>query len=216
MLKVVRTAALLLLATTQTSAYAASCEGQKGKVIFEDDFADDSGGWPAYRGAGADAKFGKSGLALHIQDPTKSWALQNQTFAAAEGDFCMEAVLPKADMNIRTGLIFLRNDTDNMYALDIDSNNAIQLWRKEGGSWVKLSDMSDEKVKPEPESVIALRVVAKANLITASVNGVEMKKLRAQLPGGNPKFGYSVETDKPVPAPGVTFQFKRYKVTAGE
>jgi hypothetical protein len=212
MLKVVRTAALLLVATMQTSAYAASCEGQKGKVIFEDDFADDSGGWPADRVA----SFGKSGLTLHIQDPTEARFLLNQTFAAAVGDFCVEAVLPKADIIIKTSLVFLANDWDNLYSLDIGSNNTVQLWRRDGGSWVKLSDMSDEKVKPEPESVIALRAVAKANLITASVNGIEMKKLRAQLPGGNPKFGVFVQTDKPVPAPGVTFQFKRYKVTAGE
>jgi hypothetical protein len=61
-----------------------------------------------------------------------------------------------------------------------------------------------------------LRVVVKANLITASVDGVELKKLRLQMPTGNLKFGVFVQTDKLAPAPGVTFQFKRYKVTAGE
>jgi hypothetical protein len=74
MFKVVPAAALLLLAAMQTSAYAANCEGQKGKVIFEDDFSDDSGGWAAVLAAGRDASFGKSGLTLHIQDPLDYWA----------------------------------------------------------------------------------------------------------------------------------------------
>jgi hypothetical protein len=215
MLKVVPAAALLLLAVTSSSAYAASCEGQKGKVIFEDDFTDDSGGWPANR----DASFGKSGLALHVQDPTFHWAFWNITFAAAEGDFCVEAMLPKAvaaDNAARIGLSFLLNDVNNFYLLLIGSDDAIWLHRRDGGNFAQLGDLSDPKIKPEPGSVVALRVVVKANLITASVDGVELKKLRLQMPTGNLKFGVFVQTDKLAPAPGVTFQFKRYKVTAGE
>jgi hypothetical protein len=215
MRKIVPAAAFFLLAVMHNSAYAANCEGQKGKVIFEDDFTDESGGWAADRGA----SFGKSGLTLHIQDPTNFWSFWNNTFAATEGDFCVEAVLPAAitaDNGTRTGLSFLLNDVNSFYLLMIGSDDAIQLFRREGGNWVKLGDLSDTKIKPEPGSVVALRVVVKANLITASVNGVELKKLRLQMPAGNLKFGVYVEYDKPVPTPGVTFQFKRYKVTAGE
>ena len=61
-----------------------------------------------------------------------------------------------------------------------------------------------------------MRAIVKANTITASVNGVELKKLRAQLPEGNLKFGLYVQTGMPIPAPGVTFQFKRYSVMSGE
>jgi hypothetical protein len=215
MLKVVRTAALLLLTVMPSSAYAASCEGQKGKVIFEDDFSDDSGGWPA----DPDAKFGKSGLALRIQDPSTNWPFWSRTFAAAEGDFCVEAVLPTVaagDVSTRTGLTFLINDANNLYLLLISNNAVIQLHRKEAGNWTNLGEFSDAKLKPEPGSIVALRTVVKANLITTSVNGIETKKLRAQLPGGNPKFGVYVQSDKTLPAPGATFEFKKYKVTAGE
>src|SRR5690349_16153142 len=93
MLKSIPAAALLFLAAMQTSAYAAECEGQKGSVIFEDDFTDDTGGW-------ADdprviANFGNSGFTLHIQEPWTNWYFSNLTFTATEGDFCVEAVMPK-------------------------------------------------------------------------------------------------------------------------
>src|SRR5262249_15485936 len=227
-LKVALAVSLLLLALMQTAADAATCDGQKGTVIFEDDFTDDSGGWTHDASAGRDAGFGKSGLTLHIQDPTANWALWNIIFSASEGDFCVEAVMPKAaaaGVAARSGLLFLANDFNSFYLLMIGSDvpnpsnqqrGAIGLWRKDAGTWGWLGNWSDPKFKLEPGSVVALRAVVKANMIVASVNGIEVKKLRIPLPLANRKFGAYVETDKAVPAPGVTFQFKRYKVTAGE
>src|SRR5262249_16053130 len=109
-----------------------------------------------------------------------------------------------------------------MIASDVPSPSSqqrgvIRLWRKEGVNWGQLAEFSDPtKIKLEPGSVVALRAVVKPNLTTVSVNGVEVKKLRVPLPVSNLKFGLYVETTKPVPAPGMTFQFKRYKVTTGE
>jgi hypothetical protein len=57
---------------------------------------------------------------------------------------------------------------------------------RDGRLWAAPGYLSDPKVKPEPESVVALRVVVKANLFTASVNGVEVKKQRVQLPSSPP------------------------------
>jgi hypothetical protein len=218
MLKLGLAATLLLLALMQTSAYAANCEGQKGRVIFEDDFTDDSGGWVADRGANWDASFGKSELTLHIQGPTVWWVFWNLTFTTSEGDFCVEAVVPKSVAGIatRSGLIFWAKDVQNFYVLVIGPDGAVALWRKDAGNWGILLDWLKPKIQPESGSVAALRAVVKANLITASVNGVEVKKLRAQRPDGNLKFGVYADTFKEIPAPGVTFQFKRYKVTAGE
>jgi hypothetical protein len=228
MLKVVPAATFLFLAVMQTSAYAANCEGQKGRVIFEDHFTDDSGGWRYHPGPSWDTSFGKSGLTLRIQEPTTNWQFFNIIHAATEADFCAEAIMPKAAADgvvARIGLLFLANNNNDFYLLLIGSDTptpsnqqrrAIGLWRKDGANWGRLGDWSDPKIKTEPGSIVALRVVVKANLITASVNGVEVKKLRVQLPEDNLKFGLYVETSKPVPAPGVTFQFKRYKVTAGD
>ena len=69
--------ALLFLILVQTSAQAVNCEGQKGSVIFEDDFADDTGGWVHEAGPSWSAGFGKSGLTLRIHDPTVSFRFLN-------------------------------------------------------------------------------------------------------------------------------------------
>ena len=219
---------LLFLVVIQTSAHAGNCDGQKGSVIFEDHFADDTGGWVHEAGPNWSAGFGKSGLTLHIHDPATSFKFLNLTFAAAEGDFCVEALMPKppsADTVARAGLVFLANDFANFYVLMVGGDvptipnlqqSMIGLMRLDDGNWGTLGSWSEPKIKLDPESVVTLRAVVKAKLITASVNGVELKKV--QFPGGgsNLKFGIYVETSKPVSAPGISFQFKRYKVTAGE
>ena len=219
---------LLFLVVIQTSAHAGNCDGQKGSVIFEDDFADDTGGWVHEVGPSWNAGFGKSGLTLRIHDPNTSFRFLNLTFAAAEGDFCAEAVMPKppsADTVARAGLVFLANDFANFYVLMVGGDvptisnlqqSMIGLMRLDDGNWGTLGTWSEPKIKLDPESVVALRAVVKAKLITASVNGVELKKVRFPGVGSNLKFGVYVETSKPVPAPGISFQFKRYKVTAGE
>src|SRR5262249_17741781 len=102
MLKGVTAVALLLLVVIQKPAYAANCEGQKGRIIFEDEFSDDAGGWIDDRGPNWDAGFGKSGLSLHIERPTVWWVFWNLTFTTLEGDFCVEAVVPKTVAGIAT------------------------------------------------------------------------------------------------------------------
>jgi hypothetical protein len=219
---------LLFLVVIQTSARAGSCEGQKGSVIFEDDFADDTGGWLHEAGPSGSVSFGKSGLTLRILDPATSFRFLNLTFAASEGDFCVEAAMPKppgADTVARAGLVFLANDFANFYVLmaggDVatpssQQQSMIGLMRLEEGNWGALGGWSEPKIRLDPESVVALRAVVKAKLITAFVNGVELKKVRFPGVGSSLKFGVYVETSKPVPAPGISFQFKRYRVTAGE
>jgi hypothetical protein len=132
---------------------------------------------------------------------------------------------PGADTVARVGLAFLANDFANFYVLmaggdlAVASNqqqSMIGLMRLDDGNWGALGTWSEPKIKLDPESVVALRAVVKAKLITVSANGVELKKVRFPGVGSNLKFGIYVETSKPVPAPGISFQFKRYRVTAGE
>jgi hypothetical protein len=219
---------LLFLTAIQTSAHAGSCDDQKGSVIFEDDFADDTGGWVHPAEPSWSADYGKSGLTLRIHDPSTSFRFLNLTFAASEGDFCVEAVMPKwpsADTVARVGLVFLANDFANFYVLmaggdlaaaSSQQQSMIGLMRLDDGNWGALGTWSEPKIKLGPESVVALRAVVKAKLITVSANGVELRKVRFPGVGNNLKFGVYVETSRPVPAPGISFQFKRYRVTAGE
>src|SRR5262249_1616057 len=102
MFRDVTIAALLLLVLIQNPAYAANCEGQQGSIIFEDDFSDDTGGWIDDRSPSWDIGFGKSGLSLHVQRPTAWLVFTNLTFTTSEGDFCLEAVVPKTVAGIAT------------------------------------------------------------------------------------------------------------------
>jgi hypothetical protein len=98
---------LVFVLAVQSSVYA-GCEGQKGRVIFEDDFTDNTGGWAQDAAPGWNASFAKSGLTVHIQEPTINVRFLNITFTPWLGDFCVEAVMPKppaAHVVARTGLI---------------------------------------------------------------------------------------------------------------
>jgi hypothetical protein len=82
--------------------------------------------------------------------------------------------------------------------------------------WTRIADLTDPSVKPDVGSVVAIRVHAAGNLITPSINGVDLKKIRAQMPSGTLKFGFSFETAKENPPPGIDVSWKRFIVTSGK
>jgi hypothetical protein len=63
---------------------------------------------------------------------------------------------------------------------------------------------------------VTLRAVVKGSLISVSLNGVDLQKVRVQVPTTPLQFGVYVQTDNNVPKPGVGFEFSKYRVTAGE
>jgi hypothetical protein len=203
-------AAMLALST---AAYAA-CEGQAGNVVFEDTFADDMGGWTIDQ----DTTFANDELKLRLQDPNTSWVYWNNTFNATEGDFCVEAVLPSspaADNVAYVGLAFLVADVDNYFLLQVGSDNSVTLWRKAAASWSKVGDYPADNLKLSSGAPLTLRAVVKGGLITPSVNGVDLRGIRAQVPTGALKFGVYIQLDKAVPPPGFDFVIKEYRVTTG-
>jgi hypothetical protein len=198
------------------SAYAADCKSlQKGTEVFADTFADDTGGW-----AGGDGSaFGKPALTLTLYTPYVNWNFVNNTFNESDGDFCTQAVLPTApaaDNLAYIGLITLYKDNDNLTLLQISSKDDIELYRKVSGTWTTVATLTNPGVKPAPGSVVTLRTTVKGTLVDVSINGVELKKIRMQVPTGALKFGLYVQTDKGVPKPGLDFQFNNYRVTSGE
>jgi hypothetical protein len=191
-------------------ARAATCDGQKGKVIYEDTFADDSGGWTV----DTDLKVGGGTYAVHLDPKYTTWTDLNSTFDASEADYCVEAVMPKSvapDNAVSIGLVFWATDYDNKYVMQMDSTPQAALWRTTNGKWTQIGDLTNPTLKPEVGSVMAIRVVAANNLIAPSVNGVELKKIRAKMPSGTLKFGLYVQTDKD--NPGLDLTVKRVKVT---
>jgi hypothetical protein len=197
-------------------ARAADCKSQqKGSEVFADTFADDSGGWTV----GDRVSYGKPALALTLYDPYGNWVFPNQTFNASDGDYCTEVVLPKSlapDNLTEVGLVTLEKDLSNFLLLQVSSKGDLILDRLVAGTWTTVEVLKFPGTVPPAGTVVTLRETVKGTLVTPWVNGVEMRKIRVQVPPGPLKFGLFVQTDKNPPKPGVTFQINNYRVTAGE
>jgi hypothetical protein len=212
----VASAVMLSMFGAIAASHAATCDGQKGTVIFEDTFADDSGGWAS----DVNAKFGADGMVLHLRSDWTYWAFLNTTFNASDGDYCAEVIVPKAagaDNVTTAGLVFWAVDFDNFYMWTVDSGGASGLYRKASGKWTTVaSGLTAPKAPAAAGSIAALRVQASGNLIVASVNGIELKKVRAPMPAGDLRFGFYIDASPNNPAPGANYNIKRLKVTDGK
>jgi hypothetical protein len=203
---------LLLTLPLSPQAFAAGCADKPGQAIFEDNFADNTGGWAS----DPEATFG-GGLKMHFGSQDTYWTYWNKTFNATTGDFCMEAVAPQPAGSGNTaviGLAFLLSDADNMYVFQWGSDNTLSLWRDSQKHWSEVADYSKSAGVVQPGSPIVLEVNVSQNLITSSFNGTEVGKLRAQIPQASLQFGIYMQTDKAVPDPGYDFEIKDYRVTA--
>jgi hypothetical protein len=207
--------ALISILASTSAVRAASCDNQKGSVIFEDTFADDSGGWPS----DPDIKIGGGTFKMHMDPKYSNWAVLNNTFNASDADYCMEVVVPKsiaADNTVSVGLIFWATDYDNLYVVDIGSDGHADIYRKMAGKWGMIADLTNPAIKADVGSVAVIRVQAMGNLIAPSINGVDLKKVRAQMPSGALRFGFYTEASKDNPAPGIDDTIKRFRVTDGK
>jgi hypothetical protein len=204
--------ALILVFASPSSARAASCDDQKGKVIFEDTFADDSGGWEA----DANAKAGRGSYAIHMPSPRDAWQSLNATFNASEADYCMEFVVPKSvgpDNAVQVGLAFWAPDYENFYLASVMSDGSALVGKKTNRKWSTIANrLTDPNMKVAVDSVAVIRVHAAGNSMVFSVNGVELKTIRAQMPSGPLRFGIYLETMKDNPA-GIDLSVKRIRVT---
>lgn len=210
MLKSALFGAVTLLATS--TAYAV-CEGQSGDVIFADSFSEDSGGWAI----DPDASFANDELTLHLENPNISWVFWNNTFNATEGDFCVELVQPVSpaeDNTAAVGLTFLIGDADNYFLLQLSSDNVVGLWRKAAGNWAQIGEYPTDGMNLSPGRPATLRAVVDSGVVKPFVNGVELPRVRAQLPAGPQKFGVYAQLDKALPPPGFDFVFTEYEVAA--
>ncbi len=195
------------------AAYAADCKSlQKGSEIFSDTFVDSTGGWT---GGGI---FGKPALTLNLTAPINNWTLVNETFNATQGDYCMQAVMPAGTPSNKAaiGLITLFVDNNDFLMLQLTSDDSISLERLVSNNWNTVATVTNPNIKPTPGSVVTLRMTIKGSLVTSSINGIEVNKVRVQIPTGPLKFAIYGQLDQPVPSPGVNFQYNFYRVTSGE
>jgi hypothetical protein len=199
---------------------AAACEGQVGKVVFEDNFADDSGGWGLAKNY---VELKNNTLVMRPNLGAKdnsslmfSWV---PAFSVSDGDYCAEFILPPApaaDNNVAAGMIFWLKDNNNIHSFTIVTNKSVGLYRLIDGKWSTLyTEQNNASVKTEKNSVNSLRIVAKEGKLTLFINGVLFKAIRAQMPEGVSHFGFWMQVDKSTDA-DTRVVFKNFKVTSGQ
>ncbi len=194
------------------SAFA--CAGQTGKVIFEDNFADDSGGW----NVGANANYVKGAFQIKADAKADFGSSLNTTFNATEGDYCVEIAFPseaaEAGNHDDVGIDFLAADDDNEYSFNVGSDgNAWIVRLVKGASSFVMPATKVPAVKTAPGSVNALRVVVKDGKLTFYVNGEQVKVLRAQMDKSANRFGFWAGTDNKPPQKERLFLVKSFKLT---
>jgi hypothetical protein len=191
-----------------------SCPGQTGKVIFSDDFSDDSGGWDL------DPHTGIVSGALQITaDPkTQSDGALNSTFNATTGDYCgviaFPALPPEDNNEDYAALVFLSSDYNNQYRLTVDTTGQARIDRKAKGNWQNLTSLAKvPSIKTDPGSENTLRVVVKDDKLTFFVNGTQIKVLRAQVTDDTNKFGFFAGNASHPPTSPRVSSVKSYSVT---
>ncbi len=213
MLRVI-SVAFVLQFLALSSAYA--CEGQPGRVIFEDKFEDDSGGWQF---SPPIATVKPPALEFALTTKRSNIATQNLTFHSTLADFCLEAVLPKplADDNVPSiGIEFWASDYANLMLVQLSGNKVLQLFSKTKGAYQQIFRVADVPgFKSEPDAVNALRISTVGGKLTAYVNGTQVKVVRAQIPTGKMRFGIYAQWNKPAPSFPL-IKVTSYKVTTGQ
>jgi len=206
-------AALQLLAW----APAWACTSQVGTVIFQDTFADDSGGWDE---TPPQLVVKPPILAIALDAQVGGISAQNLTFNTTDGDFCMDFVLPPAispNNQMYAGIEFWATDYSNAMLALVASNGTIMLQKEAGGNWTTVFNVPNvQGFNSAANAVNSLRVTAVNGTITVFINGTTVKTVRAQEPT-NPhlNFGLYGEDDTSV-ANAPVIQIKGYSVTTGK
>jgi hypothetical protein len=208
-------AALQFLALT----CAWACSGQVGAVIFQDTFTDDSGGWDQ---GPPQSVIKPPAFVFTLDAQNGGTAAQDLTFAATDGDYCMDVVLPPslaADNQFYAGIEFWAANYNDTMNAEVSSAGSVSISKKTAGKWTVVTTVNNVPAfKSGANAVNSLRVTALAGVISVYLNGTQVKLLRAQEPTNSSlRFGIIVEMDKDVAsgtAPPVLV--KSYSVTAGK
>ena len=127
MLRRIVCTAVVLHAFVSTAAFA--CDGQIGKVIYEDTFADDSGGWDFTTNV---AVVKPPNFVLTLDSKNTSVSSQVLTFhTTSDGDFCAEVNLPKTippANKYNFAVSFWATDYANFWMVMLSSDGSVTLF----------------------------------------------------------------------------------------
>jgi 3-keto-disaccharide hydrolase len=188
-------------------AAAAGCEGDK--VIFEDKFADDAGGWPL-----RDTVEVKDGSFVIKLPPDDMQSNLNVTYTVKDADICSETVWPDGENTILgAGLLFWGVDNRTYFQFGILNSGKFWIARKQDGKWLGTiaANVDSAAINQDPGSINTLRVKTDGDNVSFFINDTKVRDLRGQAPKGNWRFGLSGDNfDKEKEA---TVVFKTVKVT---
>ena len=170
---------LLLLAVSPTAA----CGG--GSVYLEGAFKTGEIGW-----GDADAHFQVSGSeATFAPEPGTQTARWDASLSVGDADACVTLTMPAnvADPS-RTyaGLLFWVMGKDDFYEFVVAPNAFFSITRKVRGALVAVPPIpwtKTEALKLGVGEKNTLRLMLEGQIVTASINGAEVARLRAQAPG---------------------------------
>ena len=195
-----------------STGHARACEG--GKVLFEDTFRNDGGGWSDKKAVSV----GDGALTFTLPADDMQSNL-NVMFNVEDADVCAEAVWPYGaaqDENpqiLGAGILFWGEDNRSYYQFGILNNGRYWIARKKDGAWVGTiaANIDSPAINTAPGAANTLRVDAKGNQLSFYINGTKVRALRGQAPKGSWRFGLSGDNfDK---TNGATVLFTKMKVT---
>ncbi len=204
-------AAALQIAFT-TAAFA--CD-QGGASIFEDKFADDSGGWDLSL---PNVKIVPPTMQILLNKDTSVGFTLNQTFNASDGVYCQDVVFPPpvAGNVLSAGIQFWATDANNLYMFMVGDDGNAGFFKKVNNAWTTVfTGLKVEGFNPAPGASHEIVVQAKAGVLTLSVDGVKIKTIRAQMPVGALQFGVFTQATVSVDPPA-TIQITQFAVTAAQ
>jgi hypothetical protein len=186
---------------------ASACEGQK--VIFEDKFQDDAGGWSI-----RDSVEVKDGSFVFKLPPDDMQSNLNVTFTVENADICSDTVWPEGEQPLLgAGLLFWGEDNRTYFQFGVLNSGKFWIARKHDGKWLGTiaANVDSVAINKSPGAANTLRIKTDGDSASFYVNGTKVRDLRGQAPKGGWRFGLSADNfDKQKEAKVI---FKTVKVT---
>src|SRR5262245_42581153 len=109
------------------AATALACEGRK--ILFEDKFTDDSGGWYMNE----HTRLADSSFFMKVA-PNGAFRVLNVSFSFTDADICIDTAWAQgAPAQSRVGLMFWAQDYANYFLLTIGDDGTFGIMRRQGG-----------------------------------------------------------------------------------
>ncbi|MHA1518441.1 MAG: family 16 glycoside hydrolase [Alphaproteobacteria bacterium] len=170
------------------SGHTMACVGSK--VIFEDTFEDEAGGW-----SHKDTVEVNNGTFVFKLPADEMQSNLNVTFSVKDADICTEAVWPQGADNpiLGAGLLFWGENNRTYYQFGILNNGRFWIARKQDGAWLGTiaANIDSPAIKTAPGASNTLRVDAKGSTLTFYINGTKVREVRGQAPSSAWRFGVS-------------------------